>query len=96
MAYIHVAVLSDKVTGHQNFGVSNRLTEQTKVDDEIAIVKKHFPKEVESGVFPLGGTTPSVLTPFDASKTEDFFGMKFKSFEEMVKDTVDQYVGLAK
>ena len=96
VAYVHVAALSDNVTGNQNFGISNRLSEQSKWDDAIDVVKKHFPKEVECGMFPLGGTTASVPTPFDASKTEDFFGTKFKSFEEMVKDTAGQYVELAR
>ena len=96
VAHVHIAVLSDKLTGHQNFGVSNRLTEQSKVDDAIDLVKKHFPKQVENGMFPLGGTTPSIPTPFDTTKTEDFFEIKFKSFEEMVKDTVGQYLELAK
>jgi hypothetical protein len=55
-----------------------------KWGDTIDIVKRHFPKKVESGHFPLGGTLASNLIKFDATRTEDVFGIKFKSFEEQV------------
>ena len=96
VAYVHIAALSNNVRGSQNFGVSNRLDEQSRWDDSIDIVKKHFSAEVASGLFPLGGSVKSIPMPFDTSRTEEFFGIKFKSFEEMVKDAVGQYVELAK
>jgi nucleoside-diphosphate-sugar epimerase len=96
VSFVHVASLDPKIQGHQNLGVSNPLTEDVRWDNAMDIVKKYFPEAVESGLFPLGGSCPSIPIPYDASATERLFGIKFKSFEDMVKDTVGQYVELAK
>ncbi|KIX96686.1 uncharacterized protein Z520_07405 [Fonsecaea multimorphosa CBS 102226] len=91
VAFVHVAALDPKVTGNQNFGVNYTSSTPINWDDGIEIVKKHFPKEVEAGVFPLGGTAPSVQVPFDASKTEETLGLKFKDFEEQIVNLASWY-----
>ena len=63
-------------------------------DDALEIVKRHFPKAVEKGILPLGGTTPSQKALVDGSKAEEVFG-RMKGFEEQVVSLVGQYVELA-
>ncbi|OAL37396.1 hypothetical protein AYO20_03245 [Fonsecaea nubica] len=91
VAYVHVASLDSKIQGNQNFGV-NYDVNGVKWDDAIDIVKKHFPQAVEQGVFPLGGSQPSSPMPFDASKTEEVFGIKFKNFEEQIVSLAGHYI----
>ena len=94
VAYAHIASLDRKLEGNQNLGV-NCDVNGIKWDDAIDIVKKHFPKEVERGVFPLGGSQTSGPIPFDASKTEKVLGIKFKSFEQQIVDTAAYYAQVA-
>lgn len=60
-------------------------------DDALEIVRR-FPGEVESGVFPLRGTTRSDIMRFDASKTEKMLGIEFQDFEEMIVSVATAYV----
>jgi nucleoside-diphosphate-sugar epimerase len=90
VAFLHVAALEAKVEGNQNFGV-NTAVNGIRWDDALEIVKKHFPSEVEKGIFPLGGSQKSVPVQFDATPTEKFFGIKFRSFEEQVVSLAGHY-----
>jgi nucleoside-diphosphate-sugar epimerase len=56
VAYVHVAALHPNIEGSQNFGVNWNGIKGVNWDDAIDIVRRHFPKEVESGLFPLGGS----------------------------------------
>ncbi|OAP63508.1 hypothetical protein AYL99_02735 [Fonsecaea erecta] len=94
VAYVHIASLGPKVQGNQNFGV-NYDVNGVKWDDAIDIVKRHFPEAVEKGVFPLGGSQTSLPMPFDASKTEEVFGIKFKNFEEQIVSLAGHYIEVA-
>jgi nucleoside-diphosphate-sugar epimerase len=91
VAFVHVAALKPEVKGNRNFGVNYLGDSPVQWDEAIDIVKKHFPKEVEKGVFPLGGSVPSLPTHFDASKTEQTFGIKFKNYEEAVVNLAGHY-----
>ncbi|EXJ74211.1 uncharacterized protein A1O5_02506 [Cladophialophora psammophila CBS 110553] len=91
VAYVHIASLDPKIQGNQNFGV-NYDVNGIKWDDTIDIVKNHFPTAVEKGVFPLGGSQTSLPMPFDASKTENILGIKFKDFEEQVVSLAGHYI----
>ncbi|KIW65725.1 hypothetical protein PV04_07952 [Phialophora macrospora] len=94
VAFLHIAALDPKVQGNKNFG-ANYDVNGVKWDEAIDIVKKHFPTEVEKGVFPLGGSLPSLPMPFDASESENFFGFKFKDFETQIVDAAGYYAKLA-
>ena len=94
VAFLHIAGLDPKVQGNKNFG-ANYDVNGIKWDDAIDIVKKHFPKEVEKGVFPLGGSQTSLPMPFDASGSEKFFGFKFKDFVTQIVDTAGFYAKVA-
>jgi len=94
VAFVHIAALDPKIGGNQNFGV-NYDTNGIQWDDAIEIVKKHFPQAVEQGVFPLGGHLKSLPGPFDASRTEKVFGIKFKNFEEQIISLAGAYIEAA-
>jgi nucleoside-diphosphate-sugar epimerase len=91
VAFLHIASLDPKIEGNRNFGANVKRGEPRSWEDAIEIVKKRFPKEIETGVFPLGGHQPTIPTLFDASETERVFGIKFKDFEEQVVDAAGYY-----
>jgi nucleoside-diphosphate-sugar epimerase len=91
VAYVHIAALDPKIEGNQNFGVNWNGINGIDWDDKLDIVKKNFPKEVESGLFPLGGSQASNLIKFDATRNEDVFGFRFKSFEEQIVSLAGWY-----
>lgn len=91
VAFVHIASLDPKIDGNRNFGVEYRGDKPVEWDDAIDIVKRHFPEEVKKGVFPLGGSLKSFPLPFDARKTEETFGIKFKSYEEQVVSIAGYY-----
>lgn len=91
VAYVHIASLDPKIEGSPNFGVDYRGEKPFEWNDALEVVKKHFPKEVEKGVFPLGGSQAPIPIPYDASKTERVFGIKFKNFEEQVVSVAGHY-----
>ncbi|EXJ86981.1 hypothetical protein A1O3_03938 [Capronia epimyces CBS 606.96] len=91
VAFVHIAALDSGVEGNRNFGVDYRGDKPVEWDDAIDIVKKHFPEEVKKGVFPLGGSLKSLPMPFDATKTEETFGIKFKSYEEQIVSLAGHY-----
>lgn len=93
VAAAHVAALSSKnVTNGERFIAT--YYEESKWSYIDPIVKKHFPKEVESGLLPLGGSQPSWYAPFDSSKTTEKLGVKFHGLEDMVKSLIGQLVEL--
>ena len=100
VALAHVASLSDTITidkgkGYRNFGVDVYYPPPHKLNwgSATEIVKKHFPKEVEEGVFPLGGKGEDFTLPFDARETERvlFEGRKARGWEEQVVDLAGYY-----
>lgn len=86
--------MDPRIEGNQNFGISNDYKEHIKFEDAKDIVKKRFPEAVEAGIFPLSGSAPTERLPFDATKTEEVFGMKFRGFEECVIDLVTGFLGV--
>ncbi|KAA8647680.1 hypothetical protein EYZ11_006871 [Aspergillus tanneri] len=95
VAYVHVAALRVQTESHQNFAV-NASIEGIDYNDAIRIVQKRFPKEIEQGIFPLGGHVEALRVRFDASRTEDVFKIKFKPFEEQVVSVAQAYVDVFK
>lgn len=68
-------------------------SEETDWSVARAVVKKHFPEQVGK-LFPEEAETQTIKLHLDGSKAEKAFGLRFKSFEEQVKDTVGYYLGL--
>lgn len=84
---VHLDVLKPGMTGH--FGAMIN----TLWNDTWSIVQRHYPKAVQAGIL-TQGDQPSAVTHFDSSKTEKRLGFTLKSFEEIVVDTVGQYLDL--
>ncbi|KAK5062480.1 hypothetical protein LTR84_004552 [Exophiala bonariae] len=95
VAFVHIAALDPKIEGNQNFGLNYNGAKGIVWDDAIDIVKRHFPKEVESGIFPLDGSSPSVPAAFDASRTEEVFNFKQKNFEDMIVSLAGHYAAVS-
>ncbi|THV48369.1 hypothetical protein BGAL_0252g00010 [Botrytis galanthina] len=87
VAKVHVLALDKKLAGTHDLGVTAPMV----YEDAFEIVKKHFPKEVEKGVFKQGGQ-PSLQINWNAEKTEELFELKFKTYEDMVLDITRQYL----
>ena len=96
VAKVHIQSLNPRIEGNQNFACSSDGLEGIRWDDAIEIVKKHFPEEVRQGIFPLGGHQASNKLRYDASRTEEIFGFKFKSFEEQVISIAGWYAEIAR
>lgn len=93
VAAAHVAALSAKnVSNGERFIAT--YTEEIKWNDIDPAVKKLFPKEVESGLLPLGGSQTGWYAPFDTSNTTEKLGVKFHGLEDIVKSLVGQLVEL--
>ena len=93
VAKIHVLALDPKIPGGQFFLAVSEGS-NTKWEDSIDIVKKHFPKAVASGIFPLTGKNPTKRLIFDTKYTERTLGVEFASFEEQVKSVAGHYLEL--
>ena len=93
VAMMHVLALDPKIPGGQFFlGVSE--SSNTRWEDSFDIVKKHFPKAVESGTFPLSGKNPTKRLIFDNGYTQKTLGIVFANFEEQVKSVAEHYLKL--
>lgn len=92
-ARVHVLSLDKtKVPGNQSFIVSNSGTDGMAWDDANEIVKRRFPKEVASEIFPANGKSQTVVCKLDVSKTEEVFGFKHASYEECVVGICEHYL----
>jgi len=95
VAFVHIAALDPKIEGNQNFACNSNGTEGTKWDDGLDIVRKHFSSAVKDGIFPLNGAQKSNPLKFDASKTEEVFNFKFKSYEDQIVSLAGWYAEVA-
>jgi nucleoside-diphosphate-sugar epimerase len=90
-ALAHVRALDPKIPGNQVF-VMNVIPNWT---DMFQIVKREFPEAVKSGQLPNNGNIIPVPITADGSRTEEVLGIKFRSYEEMVKNVVAHYISLS-
>ena len=84
-ANIHMLALKGNVP--QNLGVSRPHV----FNDAWDVVKKHFPKAVNDGIF-TQGDQPTIPVNWNAHQTEIDLGIEFKSYEDMVVDVASQYL----
>ncbi len=90
---LHVLALDEKVrTGDS--GVRNFLACAGGVrwSDVNEIVRENFAKEVEEGVFKLGGKLDTNIVHFDVGATEREFGIHWTDFREQVRSVVGHYL----
>ena len=83
---LHVQALSEKVKIEES-GVRNFIASAGSVrwSDVSGIVEREFSEEVKQGVFKLNGKMDTKVVRFDASVTEEEFGIKWRGFDEQVK-----------
>lgn len=91
-AYTHVASLNPSIAGNQSFLVTSSGQDGVKWNDINEIVARRFPEAVKKGILSSKGETGSFYYPYDAKKTEETFGIKFKSFEEQVVSVIGHYL----
>jgi nucleoside-diphosphate-sugar epimerase len=65
----------------------------TNWSDAVPFVKKYYPEAV-GNVFAEDAKPFAIKIVLDNSKAEKAFGIKFKNFEEQVKDTAGFYLSL--
>jgi hypothetical protein len=90
VARIHVGALDEKkIPGNASLFASI----PAQFEDAIGIVRRLFPEAVEDGRLPLGGKRGTLPMTIDIQDTISVFG-PLKSYEEMVKSVVGQYLEL--
>lgn len=93
-ARVHVLALDPKVKGNQSFITSSSGQDGMEWDDAKKYIAKHFPNAVKQGILPNNGHIPTLIAKIDSSKTEETFGFKHKSYEEMVVSVIAHYLEL--
>ncbi|KAL7818343.1 NAD(P)-binding protein [Trichoderma gracile] len=96
VARAHVdAVDSTRIPGNTEYILSSDTPEGIVWDrDTAAVATKYFPEEIESGMLPLQGTLPCIKFRLDGASTEKAFGWKFTSFEQTMRELLEQYLRL--
>lgn len=94
IAELHVKALDPQIPDRQSLLGSSGGLEGTTWVDALEIVKRRFPKAVESGVLPADGDTPSKATSVDTAETQKLAGMKFRSYEDQVVSVTEHYLEL--
>ena len=85
------ALDTEKVKGSESFVLDGE--NGVAWNDANGIAGKLFPDAVSQSTLPLGGSIPAVYQKIDSRRTVEVFG-KLRSYEEMVKSIVGQYLEL--
>ncbi|KAL6866876.1 NAD(P)-binding protein [Trichoderma novae-zelandiae] len=96
VARAHVdAVDSTRIPGNAEYILSSDTPEGVVWDrDTAAVARKYFPDDVESKMLPLRGTLPCIKFWLDGASTEKAFGWRFTSFEQTMRELLEQYLRL--
>ncbi|KAI9816623.1 MAG: hypothetical protein M1827_001756 [Pycnora praestabilis] len=94
IAKLHVQALSPDISSNKSYLGTSEGVKGIEFNSVLEIAQKNFPREVEKGTLPLGGSQPTVPTHYDSSNSENVFGWKFQSFEEQTKSVVHHYLEL--
>lgn len=97
VARVHVGALRLTVPGNTSYVVTSNSSpgrhNGSNYNEVSKIVAKHFPDAVSAGLLPNNGRQPFNVVKFDASPTEKVFGFRHLSWEEQVKEVIEQYLG---
>ncbi|KAJ2981408.1 hypothetical protein NQ176_g2045 [Zarea fungicola] len=93
VAAMHVQALDSSIPGNEDY---LSVAEPIQWTETIELVKKHFPKEVEAGIFSFNGTPITAPLITDNSKARKTFGINFKTYEEQILSVAKQYLELVK
>jgi nucleoside-diphosphate-sugar epimerase len=94
VARAHLDALKIKVPGNKDYILSSDTPEGFCWEDSKKFVRRCFPEAVERGVFKLKGSIKTKPWRLNTTETEEAFGWKCISFEETMKELVEQYLGL--
>ncbi|CAK4033159.1 NAD(P)-binding [Lecanosticta acicola] len=93
VARVHVQALDLlQVPGNQGYLITSDGDDGMEYNDIDALVRKHFPEQVEGGVFRQGAGMQTVRLRVDNRKTEELFGFRHAGFEACVVDTLKGYL----
>ena len=90
----HVRALDRRIPGNQGFILSSEGLEGTTWEKQFDIVAKEFGIEVQNGILPNNGTISTLPIKVDESKSEEILDMKFRKFDDQVKNVVGHYLEL--
>jgi nucleoside-diphosphate-sugar epimerase len=93
VALAHVRALDRNIPAG-SYALNSNWHNGTNFDHTAAIVARYFPRAVEKGILKNSGRTITLPLRFDASKTEEIFGMSFKGYDEQVKSVVEHWLDL--
>lgn len=93
VARAHIDSLKLSVPGNRDYILSSDVPEGICWEDAEKSVKRNFPEAVEKGILKLEGSMSLRPWRLDTRETEEAFGWKPISFEETVKELVEQYLG---
>ena len=82
--------LEPQAPGNQAFIVST----PTQWESVFDIVKEEFPEAVNSGQIPSNGEVLTLGVNFNTRRSEEILEMKYRGFEDQVKDIIDHYLAL--
>jgi hypothetical protein len=95
VAKAHVDSIKSSVVGNMDYALCVGESGSVRWNDMVEVAVKHFPKKAGSKKLPLGGVLPTTKWIVNSKKTEEAFGWTFRTFEEMMKDVVGQYLEFA-
>ncbi|PON28857.1 hypothetical protein TGAM01_v201965 [Trichoderma gamsii] len=96
VALAHVDAIKPSVSGNKDYILSSDTPDGIEWNSTLDVARKHFPREVESGLLQCTGSLPTRRWKLDASDSEKAFGWKFTSFENTMRKQLQQYITLVK
>ena len=93
VARAHIDGLKTSVPGNRDYILSSDVPNGICWEDAEKGIKTRFPEAVEKGILKLQGSMALRPWRLDTSETEETFGWKPISFEETLKELVEQYLG---
>jgi nucleoside-diphosphate-sugar epimerase len=96
MAFVLVKALDPAVAGNEKFACNSNGIEGIVWNEANDIVRKYFPDAVKEGILPANGSCGTNKVKFDARRTEEVLGFKFKGWEEQVVSQAGWYIELVK
>jgi nucleoside-diphosphate-sugar epimerase len=91
-ARAHLDALKLSVPGNRDYILSSDAPDGVSWEDAQNYVRRFFPDAVENGKLKMGGSMRARIWRLDTQETEKEFGWKFVSFNETLKELVEQYL----
>jgi len=96
VAFVHVKALDPEIPGNEKFATNSNGIGGTVWEEANEIVKRLFPEAVRDGILKADGTCAAERVRFDARRTEEVMGFRFRGWEEQGVSQARWYIDLAK